>query len=493
MHRIHRAFAAAVFATLALAPATHATPPNPNDVVDLVANPQAMKDIVLPKLLDATLINPPESEKANERGRVRLTFVVGTDGLVYDIKITGVSQYWRLNDAAVATVLSRSYDPATRNGKPVAVRIWAIDAFNPDPAAGDGFDVNIDDARDLNLSCRYGTHHVAVDACTAMMDTGKLKPSAGLYPRAHAYEELGDYEKAAADYTRLISYRNDRADLYRNRGFAFEQLGKYDRAVEDYNAALKLDPRNTEFLFDRGFAYDKLGNASRAAEDYQSAMEHRPMCDVAEHRGIGPDWAQGDVIGAPPPGPAPVANPFHETLGGGPGSGLSGGNSDAMTRSGQHVAGGGAANSGGQGTVVVKSAVCKPSWVMALEDIKPIQEGAPDEVQALEYRCWARTVWNKDLDKALADCNRALELHPNFVRAYATRGWLYERKGDLANAIKDSDAALAMNPRLAGALYVRGLAKAKQGDTAAARTDITAARAIDPEIAQTYSRYDVRP
>ncbi len=460
-----------------------ATAARAGDVIDLVGNLSAgTGDVVLPALLDGTLVNPPESEKLGEHGRVRLTFTVNTDGTVSDIKITGPSKYWRLNDAAVASILSRAYTPATRGGTPVAVRIGAISSFRPD-ASDNGFD-DLNEAQDLNLSCRYGTHRVAVDACTKLMDSGKLAPGNGLYPRANAYQQLGDYSRAAADYSRLIGPDVTKADLYRNRGFAYEGYGQYDKAVEDYAHAIQIDPNVAGTWWDRGFAYDRLGQHDRALADFDAAMKHRPRCDVVGIRGIGPDFAPPPgSLDENPHGPTIVQSPFHPVQDTGPGSG--GRTGQASYARNQDPT---------EGKVsVVTAATCRPSWVSPLEDIADIKRGQPDEVQRLEYRCWARAAWDKDLDAALDDCNRALELYPLFIRAYATRGWVHFRKGDYAAAQRDTSAAIARNPRLASALYIRGLARLKTGDTPGAQADIFAARAADLEIAATYARYNIRP
>lgn len=456
------------------------------DVIDLIDNPPADAGrIVLPRLLDATLVNPPESQEKKERGRVRLTFVVNTDGTVSDVKITGASQYFRLNDAAVASILSRAYDPATLDGKPVAVRIWAIDTFNPDPA-DTVFDAQTPDQA-LNYACRYGTHHIAVDACTRMMDSGKLPPSAGLYPRANAYAQLGQWDKAASDYGKLIALSQDRADLYRNRGFAREELGQYDKAAEDYARAIKLDPKVVGYYYDRGYTYERLGRHDLAAADFAAAMENRPQCKKLETRGVGADTPAAMPASGPREQISQEANPFHDTKGGGPGSMVNSG-----LANGAATGSGATSSAGGGKTVVVLSGLCTPSWVTPVDQLTAVQTNAPDEMQKREYRCWTLAVWNKQLDSALADCNRAIELNPGFVRAYVTRGWVHMRAGDAAKAQSDFDKALDTNPRLASALYLKGLTKAKTDANASAK-DILTARAIDPEIASTYARYDVGP
>jgi len=458
-------------------------------VLELVDHPELMQGVVLPRLQDSMVFYPFEAQQAGERGMVRITFIVHTDGTVSDVKVTGPSQYWRLNDAAVQSALTRSYQPATRDGVPVAVRIWAIHNFNADPARPDG-ELGLDPATDVKLSCRYGTHHIAVDACTALMNQGTAPARMVLYPRAHAYEELGQYDHALADYDRLIGYRPDKSDLYISRGFSHEALGQYDKAAADYDRAATLDAKSVVALFDRGFAHMRLGSGDAATADFKAAMAARPRCATEEVRGVGMDWKKGPWSGSDPftDGEDPTRAGMNAPQGGGPGSAFG----PDKAREAIYTHNNTEQGDGARRVIVVQEA-CKASWVPDLTSIPDIKEGAPDELQRREYRCWARAVSNKWLDLALDDCNRALTLNPGWVRAHATRGLVYFRKGDYAAARQDFDAALARNPKLASALYLRGLAGLKTGDVAGAEADIFAARAADPEIASTYSRYNISP
>ncbi len=459
-----------------------------DDVLDLVHNPELMKSVVLPKLQDAMIFYPIESQQAGERGRVKLTFVVNTDGTVTDVQLDAPSKFWRLNDAAVQSMLSRSYAPATRDGVPVAVRIWAIDNFNPDPDHPE-VDTALDVATDLQLSCRYGSHHIAVDACTTLLTSGKGQAKYVLYPRAHAYEELGQYDQAVSDYDRLIGFHPDQTDLYLNRGFSHEALGQYDKAIADYDRVVTLDPKNVIALFDRGFARERLG--ASAATDFKAALDARPKCATAEQRGVGTNWKNGPWSGGDPFNTNATdrsSGSLNPSPSQGPGAAL--GPDIAKVPTYTHNNNDGTAAT--HVTVVVQE-VCKAAWVPDLATIPDIKQGAPDEMQRLEYRCWARAVSNKWLDDALADCTRAISLNPGFVRAHGTRGLVYFRKGDYGDAMKDLDLAISRDPRLASALYTRGLAKRQTGDMAGAQADILAARAVDPEIASTYSRYNVAP
>ncbi len=96
---------------------------------------------------------------------------------------------------------------------------------------------------------------------------------------------------------------------------------------------------------------------------------------------------------------------------------------------------------------------------------------------ALGGRCWAKGMLGEELDKALADCNRAVKASPEapFVLA---RGLVNLRLGHLDRAIADYDAVLKTAPRNAWALYLRGLARLRKGMKDAGERDVAASREI---------------
>jgi lipoprotein NlpI len=64
---------------------------------------------------------------------------------------------------------------------------------------------------------------------------------------------------------------------------------------------------------------------------------------------------------------------------------------------------------------------------------------------------------NGDLDGALADFNKVVEIKPDFTEGYAARGFLEQIKGNSDGAMTDYNKTIELNPKLALAYYARGL------------------------------------
>jgi TonB family protein len=75
----------------------------------------------LPKVLKEVRAQYPSPDIPAE-GRVIMTCVVRTDGRVSDVAVIEPLEP-RLDDAAVEALKQWEFEPGTRNGKPVAVRI----------------------------------------------------------------------------------------------------------------------------------------------------------------------------------------------------------------------------------------------------------------------------------------------------------------------------------------------------------------------------------
>jgi tetratricopeptide (TPR) repeat protein/beta-lactamase regulating signal transducer with metallopeptidase domain len=91
------------------------------------------------------------------------------------------------------------------------------------------------------------------------------------------------------------------------------------------------------------------------------------------------------------------------------------------------------------------------------------------------------------LDNAISDYNKAIEINPDFAVAYQNRGSVHYRLGRFDNAIADYDKAIEINPEFAVAYHDRGSVYQRQGRSGSAISDYSRALELNPEDAVTYT------
>jgi predicted aspartyl protease/Tfp pilus assembly protein PilF len=102
--------------------------------------------------------------------------------------------------------------------------------------------------------------------------------------------------------------------------------------------------------------------------------------------------------------------------------------------------------------------------------------------EAYDERCWSRVRLNAALDKALDDCDNAIDLDEKAGSFLDSRGWVRLRLGQWAKAKSDFDKALAKDANITAALYGRSIVQARLGNAAASQADLAAARKLRPDI-----------
>jgi len=102
---------------------------------------------------------------------------------------------------------------------------------------------------------------------------------------------------------------------------------------------------------------------------------------------------------------------------------------------------------------------------------------------ALNGRCWTRALLDRDLDKALGDCDAAIKLQPRNGAYLDSRALVRLRRGELTEALADYDAAIRLAPRNAWSLWARSIVELKMGKADQAKADRQAALQIEPKIA----------
>jgi len=119
----------------------------------------------------------------------------------------------------------------------------------------------------------------SVPVLSTYLSSGVTKPeylADGFSLRGYANRQLGNYDRAVADYTTAISYVSNKADHYLNRGRSYNSLRKFDLAIADMTKAISLDGTNISAFFGRGYAYMELKNNPPAIADFTKVIALDP-------------------------------------------------------------------------------------------------------------------------------------------------------------------------------------------------------------------------
>ena len=93
---------------------------------------------------------------------------------------------------------------------------------------------------------------------------------------------------------------------------------------------------------------------------------------------------------------------------------------------------------------------------------------------------------NGELNKVIADYDKAIELNPEYAKAYSHRGNAYFYKGNFEKAIEDYSQAIVLKPKIAESYYIRGEAWLRIGKWEEAQRDLTAAILQGVDIAEAF-------
>lgn len=274
--------------------------------------------------------------------------------------------------------------------------------------------------------------------------------------------EAGDDAPSADD-------PKDAAGLAR-RGTAFAARQDFQHALVDLNRACELAPGEADYFYERGRAH--LGNREPefALNDFDAAVKLKPdhVPALMARVGLRLGMHEGEDDSERGPAVVPDLDKISATVAKDSDERLELGNFYA--RAGQFP----------QAVAQYDLWFGKHMHDARLAD-------------ALAFRCRARGMMNQELDKALADCNRAIRERADSPFFLDSRGLVYLRMGNFAKSIADYDAVLALQPRNPWALYVRGVAKVRKGATEEGESDIAASKTIAPRAAADAARHGIVP
>jgi tetratricopeptide (TPR) repeat protein len=198
-----------------------------------------------------------------------------------------------------------------------------------------------------------------------------------------AFTARRDYERAIADLTRACELAPDEPKYFYERGMARWGNKQADLAGADFDQALKLKPDDVDALMARAQLRLQRPENSAAVTDLDAAG--RVVAEQADIRlQIGYLYARAGLF------------------------------AEAVAQ--------------------------YDKWITAHDSDARV----PD---ARNARCWARALWGRELDQALADCNAALKSRPDGAAFLDSRGLVRLRMGDLDKSIADYDASLKLQPQ----------------------------------------------
>lgn len=261
-------------------------------------------------------------------------------------------------------------------------------------------------------------------------------------------------------YTKAIASQHDEAKPLLDRGYFYGQVFERAKAVADYSAALEID-RTVDTLIARAWAHDHLRDGAAALDDIRAALELDPSSDGAREGEIWLLQHRADYAAA-------------------------------LERTEEYLS---AAGDDRAEWLVTRGHILAESgdFAAGLADLDEANALKDESAHYLNSRCWLRAKANVELDRALADCTRAIETSDNSADSLDSRGVVYFRMGRFAEALADFDAALKLNSDASGSMFMRALTLARLGRKDDGAQDLAGARLQWPGIDDEYARFGLKP
>jgi tetratricopeptide (TPR) repeat protein/predicted aspartyl protease len=253
------------------------------------------------------------------------------------------------------------------------------------------------------------------------------------------------------------------AASYARRGEAESARHDYEHAIADLTRACELEPQNSDYFLARSRAYSLSGQSAPAVADLEHSISLNGNNVTALFERARMRRAQDDAAGA-------IAD------------------LDTIDR------------------IVPKEADLRLALAelygslgrldAAIAQFDQWTPAHPEDAKlprALNGRCWCRMLGNRELDKALEDCQRATRMLPDAAAILDSRGWVRLRLGQVDKSLADFNASLKLMPTEAWSRYGRGVAEIRKGSTEAGQADVHAALAQRPGLDQEATRYGLSP
>ncbi len=128
-------------------------------------------------------------------------------------------------------------------------------------------------------SCTAAEGRNSAAACTRVIDSGRLPREQfyiGYFNRGSGYRRSGDFDKALADFRRVVKLKPAFARGYHMRGLVQADLGAREDALADLDRAIKLDGRAWSSYYTRAGVLRDKKDYDGALADLKTAGELKP-------------------------------------------------------------------------------------------------------------------------------------------------------------------------------------------------------------------------
>jgi tetratricopeptide (TPR) repeat protein len=319
-------------------------------------------------------------------------------------------------------------------------------------------------------------------AITDLTRAIELSPNTADYysDRGLAKLRKRDNDGAIVDFTRAIELDAKNAIAYRNRALAKNIKGDADGALADYNHAIELDPKNAGAFNSRGIIKKSKGDLDGAIADFTKTIELNDKLAIAYKNRGEAKQAKGDATGAKEDlkraGELDPQLRDEESSAASIDRGIAKGNEKESP-----------ASAGTVEDFFNRAGAKKAAGDLdgAIADYDRAIQIDPKDAAIYNNRGLTKQA-KGDLDAAIVDFNRAIQLNPKDAIAYSNRGNAKRDKGDLDGAILDYNHAIRVDPKYTYAYYDRGLAKKQKNDLDGAIADYNRVIELDPKFAKAY-------
>jgi len=119
---------------------------------------------------------------------------------------------------------------------------------------------------------------LVIEKLTRVINMNCSKKNHSYYNRGVSYENLGNYNLAILDYSKVIEQSDGDFlyDSFYNRAVLYNKTNRIDLAITDLSQAIAYNPSSDKAFYNRGNAYYKKGDKNKALNDFKSAISINP-------------------------------------------------------------------------------------------------------------------------------------------------------------------------------------------------------------------------